>query len=831
MYRITAFGGLTLLDANGRIAESIRGRNLGLLALLARAGNPGLTREKLAAYLWPESDAARARHSLDQALYTVRRALDADPFVSEASTLALHQAVISSDVADFNSALESGELREAIGHYRGAFLDGFHLSGAPEFERWVDAERAELGRLYTGSLETLAREASDAEDEEAAVGYWRRLAAASPLSSRVTLGLMHALDRAGDRAGAIQAAAVHAALMAEELDAAADPAVRELAAALRSTLDAGAITRGGDVQPREPRTPEAPELEAPAPDTGTGNAPAPGYRGREERGGWRGRTTRVVVSLGLAAVLVPALVLSPGSDQDDAPTRPRVTVATFENETGDPALEPFRHLAADWITEGLALTGLVDVLDDGRAGAEAESIVEGRFYRTGDSIRVHARIARPRDGTVLRALETLAVDAGEPSAVLEPLRQRLLGAMGTLYDPRLAAWAGTALRPPSYPAYQELAAGLEHHAVPRDLSAATARFQRATELDPDYLLAHLWLAWSRLMVDDYAGADSTIAALASHRHRMAPAERAWHDRIEALINGDLEASYQAARRMVELAPRSGWAIALANAALDTNRPETVVETVLQTGVDNVGLEREHAWSMLTAAYHLLGDYSRELATAEEAIRSDGLDWGFAGPGITALAALGRVDALERRLKELEGRPPAYGRALEPAARLAAVAELRAHGFAAAAQDLGDRILDTASPAAEPAHQLMEVELFYELGRWKEAERVLQGVSSDPTGFRTPALTALLAARQGDLATARRIDASLAAIDRPYLFGEPTFWRARIAAVLGDDRGALDLLRQSFREGRGGQGWFVLHVARDFDGLRGQEEFQDLVRPR
>ena len=838
MYRITAFGGLTLLDPNGRIAESVRGRNLALLALLVRAGNAGLTREKLAAYLWPESDGARARHSLDQALYTVRRALDVDPFISEASTLALDPAVIHSDVADFDRALESGKLREAVEHYRGAFLDGFHLSGAPEFERWVDAERAELHRLYTESLETLAREASEAEDVEASVGYWRRLAAASPLSARVTLGLMHALDRAGDRAGAIQAAAVHAALMEEELEAPADPAVRELASALRSTLDEGAVTPRAHDRPRGPTTSNAPALDtgignvpAPVPDTEIGTVPAPGDRGREERGGWRGRRAGVVAVLGLATVLFAALVVAPGYEQDEVSTRPRVAVAPFENQTGDPALDPFRHLAADWITEGLAMTGLVDVLDGGGARAGVESVVEGRFYRTGDSIRVQARIARPQDGTVLRALETLTVDATEPSAVLEPLRQRLLGAMGTLYDPRLAAWAGTALRPPSYPAYQEVAAGLEHHAVPRDLSAAKARFQRATELDPDYLSAHLWLAWSKLMVDDYARADSMIASLASHRHRMAPAERAWHDRIEALINGDMEASYQAARRMVALAPRSGWAIALANAALDTNRPEVVVETVLATGVDNVGLEREHAWSLLTAAYHLLGDYSRELATAEGAIRSDGLDWGFAGPGITALAALGRVDALERRLKELEGRPPAYGRALEPAARLAAVSELRAHGFEAAAQDLADRILDTASPVAEPAHRLLEVELLYELGRWKEAERVLQGVTPDPTGFRTRALTALLAARQGDLATARKIDASLAAIDRPYLFGEPTFWRARIAAVLGDDRGALDLLRQSFREGRGGQGWFVLHVARDFDGLRGQEEFQELVRPR
>lgn len=831
MYRITAFGGLTLLDPHGRIAESVRGRNLALLALLARAGNPGLTREKLAAYLWPESNAARARHSLDQALYTVRRALDADPFISGASTLALDPAAVSSDVSEFSRALEAGELREAIEQYRGAFLDGFHLSDALEFERWVDAERAELHRLYTESLETLAREASDVGDEEAAVGYWRRLAAASPLSSRVTLGLMHALDRAGNRAGAIQAAAVHAALMEEELDAPVDPAVRALVAELRQNPAEKAVTPAAEDRPQGRGTREAPVPDTPAPDTDAASAPAPGDRGREGRAGWRGRRARLAVSFGLAVVLVGALLLSPGRDQDEPSTRPRVVVAPFENETSDPAFDPFRQLAADWITEGLAMTGLVEVLAVGGAEAEAESVVEGRLYRTGDSIRVQARIVSPRDGTVVRALEALTVDAADPSAVLEPLRQHVLGAMGTLYDPRLAAWAGTGLRPPSYAAYQELAAGVEHHAVPRDLSAAAARFQRAMELDPDYLLAHLWLAWSRLMADDYAGADSTIAALASHREEMAPAERAWHDRIAALLNGDSEASYQAARRLVELAPRSGWAIALANAALATNRPEVAIETVLATGVDNVGLEREQAWTVLTAAYHRLGDYSKELATAEEAIRSDGLDWGYTGPGVAALAAFGRVDALERRLEELEGRPPAYGMPLGPIARLTAVAELRAHGFEDAAQELGDRILDTGSPPAEPAHPMLEAELLYELGRWEEAERVLQSVDSDPSGFRVRALTALLAARQGDPTTARQVADSLAAIDRPYLFGEPTFWRARIAAVLGDDQGALDLLRQSFREGRGGEGWHQLHVARDFDGLRGQEGFQELLRPR
>ncbi|MEX2530520.1 MAG: hypothetical protein WD960_07095 [Gemmatimonadota bacterium] len=199
---------------------------------------------------------------------------------------------------------------------------------------------------------------------------------------------MHALDRAGNRAGAIQAAAVHAALMEEELGAPVDPAVRELVAALRHAPAEEAVTPQEEDRPRGPRTPEASAPDTPASDTGAAGAPHPGDRGREERGEWRGRRARLVVSFGVAAVVVGALLLSPGRDPDEASARPRVVVAAFENETSDPAFDPFRQLAADWITEGLAMTGLVDVLAGGGAEAGAESVVEGRLYRTGESIRV-----------------------------------------------------------------------------------------------------------------------------------------------------------------------------------------------------------------------------------------------------------------------------------------------------------------------------------------------------------------------------------------------------------------------------------------------------------
>ncbi len=73
MFRLETFGGLALTDAAGQAVIPQR-RRLALLALLAAAGERGLTREKVLAYLWSESPAENARHALEQLLYSMRRA-------------------------------------------------------------------------------------------------------------------------------------------------------------------------------------------------------------------------------------------------------------------------------------------------------------------------------------------------------------------------------------------------------------------------------------------------------------------------------------------------------------------------------------------------------------------------------------------------------------------------------------------------------------------------------------------------------------------------------------------------------------------------------------
>ena len=131
MLRLCTFGGLTLSrgteDLTGAITQR---RRLAILAILAVAGRQGLSRDKLQAYLWPESDADRARHVLNQLIYAQRRQVGDESLFLGQKTLRLNPTVMWADVAAFDSALAAEDLEGAVDLYRGPFLDGFFEGGA-----------------------------------------------------------------------------------------------------------------------------------------------------------------------------------------------------------------------------------------------------------------------------------------------------------------------------------------------------------------------------------------------------------------------------------------------------------------------------------------------------------------------------------------------------------------------------------------------------------------------------------------------------------------------------------------------------------------------------
>ena len=233
MLHLVTFGGLALESVNEAVAPRLSAQRLALLAVLAAEGDRHVSRERLTGLFWPDVDEERARHSLRQAIYTLRHEVGRE-IVRADFALSLDPGAITADVVEFRSALGRGDRAAAATLVRGPFLAGFYLPSAAPFQRWVEEERARLHTAATGAISSLAVEASAANETDAAVGWWRQLTQLDPLSGRFALGYLTALSARGDRAEALDFARHHAALVRRELETEPDPEIQRLVARIRS---------------------------------------------------------------------------------------------------------------------------------------------------------------------------------------------------------------------------------------------------------------------------------------------------------------------------------------------------------------------------------------------------------------------------------------------------------------------------------------------------------------------------------------------------------------------------------------------------------------------
>ena len=244
MLTLELLGALSLRDETRPVPVAAQQkRPLGLLAILGLAGRKGLARDRIEAYLWPESSGARAQHALDQAVYAIRQALGSDLILSTARELRLNPELVQVDVWEFEQAIRASQWTAAVGHYKGPLLDGVHFADSHELESWIDTNRSRLRLEYQNAIRVLANSSAEAGDHSQSVTWWRKLANSDPLSAGATKQLMLALAAAGDRASAVQYARVYQELVRQELEMEPDSEIADLAAA----LSRHAITETADI--------------------------------------------------------------------------------------------------------------------------------------------------------------------------------------------------------------------------------------------------------------------------------------------------------------------------------------------------------------------------------------------------------------------------------------------------------------------------------------------------------------------------------------------------------------------------------------------------------
>ncbi|HKG33097.1 MAG TPA: BTAD domain-containing putative transcriptional regulator, partial [Gemmatimonadales bacterium] len=272
--RIQTLGGLAVFDGPLPLGGNAQQpRRLAILAVLARSGDRGVNRDRLATLLWGEIEEERARRNLNQALYALRHELGSENAILGTRELRLNPELIEVDLHAFETARASGAIEEAGRLYGGPFLGDFHLPGVPAFAHWAEEERAGLEAEYRGVLEAAAAAATARDDRGAAVLWWRRLAALDPTDQRGAQGLMRALAAAGDAPGALRHAEIFHQLRRDELELPPDPAVEALAERIRRGEEAP--TPAVKLAPQSQTTASGPStVSAPAAPSSTLPAPS-----------------------------------------------------------------------------------------------------------------------------------------------------------------------------------------------------------------------------------------------------------------------------------------------------------------------------------------------------------------------------------------------------------------------------------------------------------------------------------------------------------------------------------------------------------------------------
>ena len=539
----------------------------------------------------------------------------------------------------------------------------------------------------------------------------------------------------------------------------------------------------------------------------------------------------------------------------------RVVVAPLENSTGNPALEAVGSMVAEWVTQGLLRTGLVQVVDARtmletardagpsrgddylRTLAErtgAGTVVSGSYFIEGDQLRFLMRVTGAPSGEVRHTVDVVNAPLARPTAALEPLRQRITGALAVLLDPRLNNWTARTSQPPTYEAYSEFLLGMQTFGV--DYESSVRHFFRASQLDSNYWQAKLWAGMSFANLRRYPPADSLFQILDRNRANLASYDEANLDYFYAgFVRGDWEVSYRGGRRMVELAPSAGHALYAAGlTAQITNRPQEAIDVLGR-------IDTEQGWgkawaprvyNLMSRSYHLLGDFTHDLEWAKRLRASE------PNVGWTRLAEVKAAAALGRG-------PEAFDLAIQGAAFPSSTEtwedyapgdflwqsgrELRAHGFADLARDVFQRAERwyASRPADEQAsrgHRRGLAHVLDDLERWGDAHAIYQSLyKEDSATVEHLGALGVLSARLGRTAEAESIAARLLADDRRWMFGAPRLWAARVMAVKGDREGAIALLRQALREGHARR--YLWHAEHDFDSLRDSPAFREMLQPR
>lgn len=265
LWSLRLFGQLSAETDGVMVTRFRTQKTAALLAYLACHADRPHPREELIAMLWPDADPDAGRHSLSQALTSLRHQLEppgvaaGSVVVSDRNTVRLNPEAFSADVVVFEEQVAGAaraddpsdrreRLERAAQVYGGELLPGF-------YEDWVLARRDRYAAQMLDALRALASQSAATGHLDLAIDYARRAVDVDPLCEEAHADLMTFYAADGRASSVVRQYAELERVLRRELDVEPSDETRRLLAELKSR-PVDATTTAARKRVRRPVQPE-----------------------------------------------------------------------------------------------------------------------------------------------------------------------------------------------------------------------------------------------------------------------------------------------------------------------------------------------------------------------------------------------------------------------------------------------------------------------------------------------------------------------------------------------------------------------------------------------
>jgi serine/threonine protein kinase/tetratricopeptide (TPR) repeat protein len=513
-----------------------------------------------------------------------------------------------------------------------------------------------------------------------------------------------------------------------------------------------------------------------------------------------------------------------------------VAVFPLKNLTGDSSKDDWGRSAADWIIRGLNLSDEIqpEPLDNllwalGPPGAEQDQrrtaaerglgrLVTGEYLATGeDSVEFRVSIRRVSDGQDLYLLG-VSGPVSDLASMIDSVGQRVAGALAADLDPDTDYYLRHAF---NYRAYQAFWQGKEDFNSMR-WAGAIKNYWEAYQLDTTFLTALMGVGMAARNDGLQEVVDSVASRLRPRLDELDRKERFW---FEWMTSWDHVSRLNLIRTEMKREPDEHTRILQGMEALTLGYVWEAVGALEEVDPEDPLVQESWVyWRTLADAYHILGRYQEELELARRGREHIPDDTILLSDMLRALLGMGDFTRLDSLLAVVGGMENIPGRTSPGGVLLRAADWAEHHGYPERAIEIAERSLGWER-RGQPEHSQNIVWCLLMANRPREGLELLDSLISEAPDDRwLHRLCGIALARTGQEAEAQEEADWLEALDGPDLRGQPTRWRAGIAAILGQKETAVQLLRQSLREG---SVWWDLYPGWDLASLVGYEPFEEM----